>query len=267
MARKQNQKALYEAIRQGQMKIAEGLKTGQMRSDRRRLTSPGTAPRPYSGAEAATSAESDYEYNASPVSSKAALIGAAIVAQVVILALGIWFGAMFFKNRGETAQAAEPQAAVSKETERTPGRYPAPIMSVPDREASPVSYQVQETAKSPAPTAVEPVNIVAAVAEKPVVSTGGNVIVIQGIQEGRKAELATVKDFFARKGVETEVIIRNGYGLLVTRAGFEVNPESRGTPGFELMQRIRELGIAYPQETGDTKFGLKPFQDSYGLLK
>ena len=33
MERKSKRMALYEAIRQGQMKIAKGLETGQMRSD------------------------------------------------------------------------------------------------------------------------------------------------------------------------------------------------------------------------------------------
>lgn len=267
MARKQNQKALYEAIRQGQMKIAEGLKTGQMRSDRRRFASGASQNRSLAQTEADSSAGNVYEYSASPLSSKAVLIGAAIVVQVAILILGIWFGAMFFKNRDKTARTAETAAAASSQTEETTRRSGAPVMSVPeDREVSPVSYQVRQTPTMPAVD--QPARTVPAVIETPApANTGGNVIVIQGIQAGRKDELLPLKDYFAKKGIDTEVIIRNGYGLLVTRAGFDVNPESRGTPGFELMQRVRELGIAYPQETGDTKFGLKPFQDSYGLLK
>jgi hypothetical protein len=267
MARKQNQKALYEAIRQGQMKIAEGLKTGQMRSDRRRFTSGASQNRLYGGAEMTPSDETEYEYSRPAISSKALLIGAAVVIQAVILILGIWFGAMFFKDRGETVPPTDTPAVARAETPETSRRSTPPVMSVPDREAGPVSYQVRET-----PTATPVVSSAKTAppvvqAPPPPVSTGGNVIVIQGIQERRKDELLPLRDYFAKKGIETEVIVRNGYGLLVTKAGFDVNPESRGTPGFELMQRIRQLGIAYPQETGDTKFGLKPFQDSYGLLK
>jgi hypothetical protein len=263
MARKQNQKALYEAIRQGQMKIAQGLKTGQMRSDRRRFTS--GSSQPIVGADIQSSGESDYEYSTSPVSSKAMLIGAAVVVQIVILALGIWFGSMFFKGGSDSAQA-DPSSAAPLETDQNSRRSDSPVASASERETGPVSYQVRQT-----PTllpAVQTEKITPAVVQTPApVSTGGNVIVIQGIQAGRKDELLPLKEYFAKKGIETEIIVKNNWGHLVTKTGFAVNPETRGTPGFALLQRIRELGIAYPQETGDTKFGLKPFQDSYGLLK
>lgn len=97
---------------------------------------------------------------------------------------------------------------------------------------------------------------------------GPNVIVIQSIPPSRKDELNVLKDFFARKGIETEIIIdRNGYAILVTRQGFTENPESSGTEGYKLYQKIQQLGQVYPEETNDTKFGIKPFQDAYGYKR
>jgi hypothetical protein len=153
------------------------------------------------------------------------------------------------------ALAENPVPPAPKTTLPVLKEQPGPV-AAPVRE-KPVTLAPVQTEKKaePAPPAAESR------------STGNNVIVIQGIQAGRKDELLPLKDFYAKKGIETEIMIRNGYGLLVTKTGFAVNPESKGTPGFELMQRIKELGVLYPQETGDTKFGLKPFQDSYGLLK
>jgi hypothetical protein len=270
MARKQNQKALYEAIRQGQAKIAEGLKTGQMRSDRKRLAKITPQSQPYSAAQAPVEEEpsmeeEDYGDTGSSVSSKPMVIGLIAAAQLFVLIVGIWFGAYLFKDKNKEAIKEEP---VNPPALAENPVTPAPKTSLPvlKEQPGPVAAPVREK-----PVTLPPVQTEKKTEPVPPAtesrSTGNNVIVIQGIQAGRKDELLPLKDFFAKKGIETEIMIRNGYGLLVTKTGFAVNPESKGTPGFELMQRIKDLGLLYPQETGDTKFGLKPFQDSYGLLK
>ena len=60
---------------------------------------------------------------------------------------------------------------------------------------------------------------------------------------------------------------KSNLAVLVTKAGFEQNPGKRGTEGYKLLQRIKQLGTVYVEETKDTKFGLKPFQDALGYKR
>jgi hypothetical protein len=99
-------------------------------------------------------------------------------------------------------------------------------------------------------------------------TSGDNVICIQSIVFDRKDELKPLGVFFQRHGIDTEVIAIDGpsgrLAVLATRVGFEQNPLNEGTEGYELAQRIKQLGPVYVKETNDTKFGAKPFQDVYG---
>jgi hypothetical protein len=89
------------------------------------------------------------------------------------------------------------------------------------------------------------------------------VIVIQQVAPDQRDKLIPVQEYFKTQGIATERVQRSGYMLLITKAGFDYNPNREGTEGFRLMQRIRQLGLTYPEATGDTKFGLRPFQDAY----
>jgi hypothetical protein len=53
----------------------------------------------------------------------------------------------------------------------------------------------------------------------------------------------------------------------MTRDGFDGNPGVGGTEGYELLERIKQLGLVYVKETEDTKFGLRPFQDALGYKR
>jgi hypothetical protein len=101
----------------------------------------------------------------------------------------------------------------------------------------------------------------------PTSSGGDNVICIQSIAYDRRDELKPLTDFFRRKGIDTEVIaVESPSGrlaVLVTKAGFEQNPVKKGTDGYELAERIKQLGPVYVEETKDTKFGVK--HDSFIL--
>lgn len=264
MARKQNQKALYEAIRQGQAKIAEGLKTGQMRSDRKRFVKGSLQSTPYVPPAAQGQYETtEYDSNSGSVMSpKTALILLAVIVQVFVLVLGVWLGAAYFRNKSEVTEAApEPAVATIDQESKKPERT-APVSTLP---AQPVPAAIaSKPARLPEPTEKKPDTVPPVKADP---ASGGNVIVIQGIEQDRKGELTPLKDFFQKKGIATEVIIRDGRALLVTSETFSMNPESRGTPGYALLLQIKESGLLYPKETGDTKFGFKPFQDCYGLLK
>jgi len=83
---------------------------------------------------------------------------------------------------------------------------------------------------------------------------------------GRENALIPLKDFFRSKGIQTEIIEISGSNrvALVTQDGFERNPNTEGTEGYKLLQRIKRLGTTYVEETKDTKFGVKPFQDALG---
>ncbi|MCE5186962.1 MAG: hypothetical protein LLF76_12630 [Planctomycetaceae bacterium] len=262
MARKQNQKALYEAIRQGQVRIAEGLKTGQMRSDRKRfnhLTQSGLYAASQNTAQSKQTADEEVSSGTgSGLSAKTLLIIIAVAAQVVVLGLGVWIGALYYGG-GQTDENVASAAATKSQP------------TVPDlkrQTPTSIAVQIQEPRPIKPEAPKEPVRSQSkSLAAQADPGDGNNVIVIQGIQESRKDELLVLRDFFKKKEVPTDIIVRNGYALLVTSQGFNVNPESEGTPGYELVRKIRTLGLAYAKETGDTKFGLKPFQDCYGLLK
>lgn len=262
MARKQNQKALYEAIRQGQAKIAEGLKTGQMRSDRKRFAKSGLQSTPYVPPAAQKNESTDYDaYSRSFMSPKKALIILAVIAQGLVLVLGIWLGAMYFKDKQKVAEAS-PASSLDQRNEPAEKKVSPPVAKAIVKPQTP---QVEnKPVQSPAPTEKKPETLVAVTLDP---STGDNVIVIQGIEQDRQDQLLPLKDFFAKKGIDTEVFVRDGRALLVTKKGFDLNPESKGTPGYELMLQVKTAGLLYPKETGDTKFGYKPFQDCYGLLR
>lgn len=263
MARKQNQKALYEAIRQGQAKIAEGLKTGQMRSDRKRFAKSGMQSTAY----VPPAAQSEYDeteygsHNRSFMSPKKALILLAVIVQILVLVLGIWLGAAYFEGKQQVAEQSAEDPKVAEPIEPV-AKTALPIIRTPVRRDEP---QAPVRPAELPPVVTEPKPQVAPVSPEVNPPAGNNVIVIQGIEPERKDLLLPLKDFFLKKGIQTEVIVSDSRGLLVTSEKFETNPESRATPGYELLQQIKAAGLLYPKETGDTKFGIKPFQDCYGL--
>lgn len=238
MARKSKRMILNEAIRQGQAKIAEGLKTGQMRADNlpaqenprdNELALDDIAP-----GRAGFLRSKKKSIIREPLSYKAKLI---LLSCVAVLVLGIWF----------VATLINPEPSV-------PPDSPAASGSLNESDASEEIESVQERMVRETGTEVP----------LPVVSTGDNVICIQTIALSRKDELAPIAEFFRGKGIETEIIAVSGKAVLVTKVGFEQNPVKKGTDGYKLFQRIKQLGTVYVEETKDTKFGVKPFQDVYG---
>lgn len=249
MARKSKRMALNEAIRQGQAKIAEGLKTGQMRSDNpssqagsrdREKTLDGVVP-----GRVGFLISKDSSTMSGFLSSRTKYI---ILSCFAVLVVGIGLTAFLQKS----PPAAVPDRAVDKSPVN---EIAAPGNIVPVREH--VRADNKNEVTIPVPTSV------------PAMSQGDNVICIQSIPFDRKGELAPVAEFFKRKGIDTEIIVdrASGNAVLATKAGFEQNPVKQGTDGYELFQRIKQLGPAYVEETADTKFGVKPFQDAYGYKR
>lgn len=263
MARKSKRLELNEAIRRGQAKIAEGLKTGQMRSDQSKTqpelkdkkdTVPPSPKMPFeSKGVFLTSKEKSAYYSSLSSQTKSRILLYAV--SVVVLALGILFVLTVVKpNPSKSVQdqdmKAETEAGSTDQQQTGANRFNF------------FSRDKTETAEPQ-----DAGEIQGAVASE--MPQGDNVIWIQSIALDRKDELKPVMDFFYRKGIETEIIEdrTSNLAVLVTKDGFEQNPVKKGTEGYELLQRIKSLGSVYVQETQDTKFGQKPFQDVLGYKR
>ena len=245
MARKSKRMMQTDAIRQGQAKIAEGLKTGQMRGDNppaqadarnNRLNLDGVVPGKVSVSTSETRSTSD----------KVLTLKAKLVLLSCIGGLAVLIGfTVVLRDSGST----NPPVDV-----KVPGpgsEVSMPAEPAPQGKASPEKLPQKTEAMAP------PV----------VVSAGNNVIWIKSIEISRQNELVPVREFFHRKGIPTEIIEAGDLAALVTKEGFEKNPAASGTDGYELLQRIKQLGQVYVEETQDTKFGVKPFQDAYGYKR
>jgi len=263
MARKSKRIAMNEAIRQGQAKIAEGLKTGQMRSDgpsahneKKGQLSPENKLRSSFEVGPAFSRSKDTSTMGRFLSSNTKLVLLmAVVAIVMIIALSATLTgrrpAEVNDQSGDSRAASEPRVEDTLDVdEGGPEQGPQPDES-------------EATAK----TEEDKPDELEAVVVPPVVSTGDNVIVIYTIDPARKDLLIPVVKFFKAKGIETEIINISGNSGLVTKAGFKQNPASRGTDGYKLFQQIKQLGSVYVEQTQDTQFGQPPFQDIYGYKR
>lgn len=169
----------------------------------------------------------------------------------------------------QTVSATEPPRTTIPERP-APALPPAAPMEVAPKSLAPAPAATRAAPSRPAPASLPSSangGTQLTVPATPVpAKTGDNVIVIQGIATSREAELKPVQEFFARNGIATEIIRRNNYSLLATAQRFE-NPDRPGTDGYEMKQKIRQLGKQYVTQTGDTKFGVEPFKDAYGMLK
>ncbi|MCP4453880.1 MAG: hypothetical protein GY809_20660 [Planctomycetes bacterium] len=89
----------------------------------------------------------------------------------------------------------------------------------------------------------------------------GNAIAIQ--QFSAVPDLVAVGNFFAARGVTTEVVSKGNTYFLITQERFPYNPEAANTRGRELLEEIRSLGQAYKAPTGLESFPNK-FKGAYG---
>ncbi len=284
MGRKSKRMALYEAIRQGQAKIAQGLESGQMRSDgqgrqnapQQTDQQPAARQRLVGKSALFESKESPRGLLATPQRVKMVLAAGA----VLIVVLLIMLGRLVFPGSDSTEptsgqppiaqgdgndSSGQPDssggAATVPDSEATTssGRGGSSFLGFPRKDKDPGKPKDKEPEKEP----VKP--------REPVYAStiGKNVIWIQSISPDRKDLLLPLKEFFASKGIPTEVIITpaKDYAALVTRQGFDKNPANSGTEGYKLFQKIKQLGLIYQEETSDTTWGVRPFQDIYGYKR
>ncbi len=270
MGRKSKRMALYEAIRQGQAKIAQGLETGQMRSDglgQQKTQKPiapqmGSQQRLVAKCALFESKETSQGFWTSPKMVKIAMVGGSILIVLIV----VWLLSLLFGG-DEPVPVSQPPAEPTQQIQ------PAEPVETAEKTENIVEEVKEEKKtglfgfgkKEPKAEESPPAKPVEPTIES---SIGKNVIVIASISANRQNELSTLKDFFADKGIPTEVIMNSsGYAMLVTRQGFESNPASEGTDGFRLLQKIKQLGLVYPDETGDTKWGVRPFQEAWGYKR
>jgi len=115
-----------------------------------------------------------------------------------------------------------------------------------------------------APEKAEPVKKVSPVVQKPAAAdtkSGNNRIVIQTWWV--KEQLEPVKEYFAKCGIETEIIKESEWYYLVTKEKYD-NPDRPSTDGYTAKQKIIELGAKYELPPGLANFGPEPFHDAYG---
>ena len=258
MARKSKHMARNEAIRQGQAKIAEGLRTGQMRPDgpssrkpEKDLSSPENVTRnPVEKCRAMFLKSKEKPVILGQFSPKMKLIALFCAASITVLALGIWLFSLVGTDQSPDpgSQGASVAGISPEENEK---KFRLPGFGGRDSSDSLDSASSEKETLLPPP------------------SRGDNVIWIQSIAVSRRSELNSLEAFFRTKGIQTEIIEidESDLAVLVTRDSFEKNPSSLGTEGYQLLQRIKQLGPVYVEETGDTKFKLKPFQDAYGYKR
>ncbi|MBL7214268.1 MAG: hypothetical protein ISS71_01180 [Phycisphaerae bacterium] len=240
--------ALYEAIRQGQVKIAKGLESGQMRSD-------GIGhSKPKSGIPDSIALFKNKEKSPSISTLSKILAVVCGLAAMAILLFGIWL-VIHLTGGSETVPTTDEPANQSQMTQGNVGEKIEPA----EEESS--GFMGFGGKKASEESAVEKQPA------QPTPYQGPNVIVIQQIPPDQQDKLLPVQEYYNAKGIATEMIQRSGYTLLVTKAGFDYDPKRQGTDGYRLLQRIRQLGLTYPEATGDTKFGLRPFQDAYGYKR
>ena len=259
MARKSKRMAFNEAIRQGQAKIADGLKTGQTRSDVQSarkvekdeggLLSPGNAARnPVDKCRELFLKSKGKSTILGQFPPKMRLIALLCAASIVVLALGIWLFSLVGVDQLRTSKPQKNRVSdtVFGKNEQEKGN----LLAGRDSSGSVDSESSEKESLLPP-------------------SGGDNVIWIQSIPLGREDELAPLKEFFGNRGIQTEIIeiMGSNRAALVTMDGFEKNPSAMGTEGYKLLGRIKQLGTVYVEETKDTKFGSKPFQDALGYKR
>ena len=75
--------------------------------------------------------------------------------------------------------------------------------------------------------------------------------------------LAVVRQALKENGYSAKLPGGDGY-LLATKS-FYGNPDKPGTNGYEVKQKIIELGKAYKAPKGFESFAAKHFSDAYGM--
>ena len=192
-------------------------------------------------------------------------IGIIIVLGVMLfLMMGFWFGRRV--GRIDERSRYNKQVVASR----------AEVGGAPVRSATPEPEPEFSTAGPPAETPSNEASVRAAP-----VRTGDNVIVLA--RHTDKSQLEPVQAYFREHGVETRILsydrlraVFEQYGLDISRLpkgdGFMLvtndlyeNPGRKGTNGYAMIEKIKELGRGYQAPPDHERFAVNFFSDAYGL--
>jgi hypothetical protein len=91
---------------------------------------------------------------------------------------------------------------------------------------------------------------------------GKNVIVLA--QSKAKAQLEPAMEYFNNKNIPTEIVLDGSTYFLQTIERFVDNPSNAGTKGYDVIQKIKEIGKSYKAPQGFDSFAPNYFSDAYG---
>lgn len=146
-----------------------------------------------------------------------------------------------------------------------PKKAAEPLVETPKPVASPRVEQPAAAKPVEQPKPQLPAAVQNQLQKKPetakVVSSGDNAIVI--VAYTKKNDLLPVQDYFKANGIATEIIQDGSYYYVVTQSRFDT-VNKPGSEGYQLKQKIKQLGANYKAPAGFERFASKPFQDVYG---
>ncbi len=80
-----------------------------------------------------------------------------------------------------------------------------------------------------------------------------------------KRDLIPVKEYFAKNGIELEIIKKSNNYLLITKKRYTGGFTRIGTEAYNDLRKIKRIGAYYSAPEEFEPFGSKPFQDAYGM--
>ena len=256
MARRVNRKELCEAIRQSQARMKEQMEgTDETESHPKpepvRFEMRQPMPRRETRPKKALFSKSLRKLKVNPK-----YLG---FVAVIILFIGCLFVLQkAMSNRQRQRPQSDPQTS-SRQNEPSMRGDGGLGQQPPRQETNPVTSSRRtenpETAQrqSPPPTAPQ----------EPVVNPKGDHVIVIATYTKRE-HLVPVQEYFRSNGIETEIMRRGSYYLVVTKHRVE-SPRRTGTDGYQLLQKIRTIGAQYKAPGGFESFGRVPFQDAYGM--
>ncbi len=189
---------------------------------------------------------------------------------ILLVMMGFWFGRRSVARIDEQSRYESRQVATRAGIEK-------PSAPATPQEAQPTDEQPSRASAEPA---AAPKRTETAPNNAPV-QTGDNLIVLA--RHTDEKQLVPAREYFNEHGIATQIVsyaqvraVFEQYGLnlkrvpkgdgymLVTRNLYE-NPGREGTDGYEVKQRITELGRQYQPPAGYESFAPHYFSDAYGL--
>ncbi|HEG43060.1 MAG TPA: hypothetical protein ENH94_03320 [Phycisphaerales bacterium] len=246
MSRNVGRKALFEALKKGQDRIAKGHVT-------RNLRYPEPAKTRITGSNAENIVHDDdieaWPPQRQPVAAISGRIEVSLpypmAAMVVIVAILI--GVALFKVGQISGSNAEKAAAAAAKADYEEVYTRDQVFGEEDDRAATAEAKDKIEKKKEDQILLGPV--------------GDHIIIIAMCTESR--DLDPVIEYFADNGIETLIDKRGSDYFLVTKKKYQ-SPKKVGSDGNIALKWIKQIGGTYVAPDGYHGFGAMPFQDAYG---